>query len=463
MMIPPLPFATLMSQSAADAGQVPVVNNESHELGVKNSMSFSARMKMNASILLEWRNIDYHMMVKSPVRSTFLKTEYDTKHILKSINGSAKSGELLAIMGPTGCGKTSLLNVLAARAPTGNQQFAQLVGNIFVNGKPREDERFRNVSAYVLQDDKLFPHLTVYETLIIAAHFYLPSEIPLEEKEQLVDDVIAELGLTKARNTIIGDEKVRGVSGGERRRANIATQLITNPAVLFLDEPTSGLDSFQAQSVMEAMKSMAENNRMVISVIHQPRSSIYNMFDRLLLLSEGKQMFFGYASEAVAYFSAAGYPCPSHFNPSDYFLDILSPDTRSAELEEQSFKRIDQFAELFIAKNPPKGHSEVVEAKSPVITPPSPPDLKRTFKNLQILSWRSFTEQLRDIATIRIRFITSCAFGLIIGGIYSDTKHNQQGVQNIVGLFFLITLNQAFNNMITVLNVFPKEKIIVFR
>ncbi len=429
---------------------------------VKGSKSFTSHLALRTTVNLEWRNIDFHMLVKSSKSKPF-RPVYDHKHILRNISGSAKSGEMVAIMGPTGCGKTSLMNVLAARAPTGNKAYAKLSGEVVMNGHTRHDPSFRDVSAYVLQDDKLFPHLTIYETLITSAHFYLPSSTPLSEKEELVNDIIAELGLVKAKNTIIGDEKIRGVSGGERRRASIAVQLISNPAVLFLDEPTSGLDSFQAQSVMEAMKAMAENSRLVISVIHQPRSSIYNMFDRLLLLSEGKQMFFGHASEAVKYFSAAGYPCPSHFNPSDYFLDILSPDTRSPELEEQSFKRIDQFAELFEAKNCLKEPSNAIKAKDSVVTPPPPPDLKRTFKNLQILSWRSFTEQLRDVATIRIRFITSCAFGLIIGGIYSDTKHNQQGVQNIVGLFFLITLNQAFNNMTTVLSVFPKEKIIVFR
>ena len=106
-------------------------------------------------------------------------------------------------------------------------------------------------------------------------------------------NVIDEMGLRKAKDTIIGDEKGRGVSGGERRRANIGAQLISDPAVLFLDEPTSGLDAFQANSVMESMKSLASNGRLVISVIHQPRSSIYEMFDRLLLLSSGRVMFLG--------------------------------------------------------------------------------------------------------------------------------------------------------------------------
>jgi len=97
----------------------------------------------------------------------------------------------------------------------------------------------------------------------------------------------------KVRDTIIGDEKVRGVSGGERKRANIGMQLIVDPAVLFLDEPTSGLDSFQAQAVMESMKYMARSGRLVVTVIHQPRSSIFDMFDQLLLLSEGRTIYLG--------------------------------------------------------------------------------------------------------------------------------------------------------------------------
>jgi ATP-binding cassette subfamily G (WHITE) protein 2 len=118
----------------------------------------------------------------------------------------------------------------------------------------RDEQKFRRVSAYVLQDDLLFAHLTVFETLMLAANFYLPDELPDSEKKEVVMGVLTELGLLKAKDTIIGDDKVRGVSGGERKRANIAAQLICDPAVLFLDEPTSGLDSFQAQSVMEAMK-----------------------------------------------------------------------------------------------------------------------------------------------------------------------------------------------------------------
>lgn len=177
--------------------------------------------------------------------------------------------------------------------PKSSAARSKLTGTILVNGSPRNDDQFRRISGYVLQDDKMYPHLTVYETMMLAAHFYLPNGVSQEAKEVLVMNVIDEMGLRKAKDTIIGDEKGRGVSGGERRRANIGAQLISDPAVLFLDEPTSGLDAFQANSVMESMKSLASNGRLVISVIHQPRSSIYEMFDRLLLLSSGRVMFLG--------------------------------------------------------------------------------------------------------------------------------------------------------------------------
>ena len=118
----------------------------------------------------------------------------------------------------------------------------------------------------------MYPHLTVFESLMLAGHFFLPASLTDAKKKEIVDATIAELGLVKARDTIIGDDDVRGVSGGERKRASIATQLLTDPAVLFLDEPTSGLDAFQSQAVMECLSSLAsEGGRLVITVIHQPR------------------------------------------------------------------------------------------------------------------------------------------------------------------------------------------------
>ena len=420
------------------------------------------------AVSISWRNVNYSVLEKDAKASSFGKPVFRNKRILRDVSGSAKAGELLAIMGPTGCGKTSLLNVLAARVADSNPAASSLTGDILVNGKPRNDEGFRRISAYVLQDDKLYPHLTVHETLMLAAHFFLPSSVTDEEKEERVTAVIAELGLVKATNTCIGDEKVRGVSGGERKRANVAVQLISNPTVLFMDEPTSGLDSFQAQSIMESMRNLASSGRLVIAVIHQPRSSIFNLFDKLLLLSEGRAMYLGNSNEAITHFTNLGHPCPAFFNPSDFFLDILSPDIRSADAEQRTATRIQDLGdawERMLAEG--KVVLETAESHEELdLVPPSCMEAfewKRFKRNFQLLCWRSSAEQLREIPTIVIKFCVTAFFALIIGGIYSNVGYNQKSIQNRTGLLFVIAINQAFNGVIGVLNTFPKEKVIVNR
>eukprot|EP01031_Cornospumella_fuschlensis_P032511 gene32511-39307_t len=416
-------------------------------------------------ISLHWDHISLSVATKDPKRSKFLRPVYKKKHILRDISGHAKSGELLAIMGPTGCGKTSLMNILAARVTSLDPAMTKVSGSITVNNLPRDDAKFRHMSAYVTQDDFMYAQLTVHETLIMAAHFYLPDDVSLDAKEELVTSVINELGLAKTRNTIIGNEQVRGVSGGERKRASIAVQLISNPAVLFLDEPTSGLDSFQSQAVMESMKNMSTNKRLVIAVIHQPRSSIFDMFDKLLLLSEGHVIYLGNAEDAGAYFSKRGLPLPSFFNPADYFLDILSPDARSVELEQVTSQRIAQLALAWqeeVSSQPPtpvSGKSGVDEE--------SIPQYKLTWqrfsRNFYLLYWRSWSQITRNRAAIIFKLCLSTFFACIIGGMYNNLGRSQESIYNRQGMLFIICLNQAFNAVIAVLSTFPREKVIVNR
>ena len=270
------------------------------------------------------------------------------KQILDDVVGEARKGELLAIMGPSGSGKTSLLNVLAGRIPRGGE----LTGEILVDGvrkrdwrAPRAGEdgavhtgsaaRFSHVAAYVQQDDILFPQLTVEETFNFAAQLRLPRTMTAAMKSKIRDGIVNELGLRKCLGTMVGGAAQgagpirggRGVSGGERKRVNIGVEMIRLPSVLFLDEPTSGLDSFQAQNIVETMISLARNGRIVVSSIHQPRSSIYGLFDQLLLLDDsGREAYFGPAADAIDHFRAAGCACPRHFNPADFFLvRILRP------------------------------------------------------------------------------------------------------------------------------------------
>jgi ABC-type multidrug transport system ATPase subunit len=418
-------------------------------------------------VVITWHNITFQTVLKDPSKSTFLNTAYKTKNILNGLNGRAASGELLAILGPTGCGKTSLLNVLAARIPLGGSSANKLTGTIMFNGKPRQDEKFRNISAYVLQDDYMYAFLTLFETLMLAAHFFLPMNFTEDEKRAQVEACIAELGLVKARDTIIGNDKVRGVSGGERRRASIAVQLLTDPAVLFLDEPTSGLDAFQSQAVMEAMKNLAVSGRLVMTVIHQPRSSIYEMFDKLLVLSEGRTMFYGDAKDAVDHFSAHNYACPPSFNPSDFFLDLLSPDNRSPEIQQETKNRIAYLGDVW-EKVPANTKliddgATVEEFASVKIIGADSGSIGKTLKAFQLLCWRCWVEQARNKGAIMVKFLTAIIFSLLIGGIYSKNDNSQKSIQNMKGVLFFILINQSFTTILAVLNSFPREKLIVNR
>jgi ABC-type multidrug transport system ATPase subunit len=155
-------------------------------------------------------------------------------------------------------------------------------GDLHYNGRPANRDLKRQI-AYVLQDDILFPHLTVQETLSYTAQLRQPGDMSYEDKMLKVDEVISALNLNKARHTIIGDSTQRGVSGGERKRVNIGVQLLSDPSAIFLDEPTSGLDTSTAFSLVKTLRSIAKSGYTVAATIHQPASHIFDLFDKVVV------------------------------------------------------------------------------------------------------------------------------------------------------------------------------------
>ena len=137
--------------------------------------------------------------------------------------------------------------------------------------------------------------------------------------------MLNELGLAHVATTKIGNNLIRGLSGGERKRTSIGVELITNPSMVFLDEPTTGLDSKTAENVISLLVKLAQNGgRTVVSTIHQPSSQIFGLFDELLLLVRGNIIYQGKSNMAVNYFASIGYECPKLTNPSDYFMKIMN-------------------------------------------------------------------------------------------------------------------------------------------
>ncbi|KAJ3536534.1 hypothetical protein NM208_g6676 [Fusarium decemcellulare] len=242
------------------------------------------------------------------------------KQILAGIQGICKPGEVTAIMGASGAGKTTFLDILARKNKRG-----QVQGDFYVNGEKVNDHDYKNVVGFVDQEDTMLPTLTVHETILNSALLRLPRDMGRAAKEQRVFEVEKELGIHHIRDSLIGSEegKGRGISGGEKRRVGIACELVTSPSVLFLDEPTSGLDAYNAYNVIECLVTLAKNyKRTVIFTIHQPRSNIVALFDRLVLLAQGRTVYSGPFNQCQAYFDEIGYECPPGFNIADYLVDL---------------------------------------------------------------------------------------------------------------------------------------------
>ncbi|EJD49551.1 hypothetical protein AURDEDRAFT_112425 [Auricularia subglabra TFB-10046 SS5] len=237
--------------------------------------------------------------------------------ILDSITGAVKPGQVLAIMGASGAGKSTLLDILARR-----QKRGQVSGRTLVNGREVTDSAFKKVVGYVDQEDTLMSTLTVYETVFYSALLRLPREMSTEAKRFRTLETLNELGILHIRDSRIGEAGKRSISGGEKRRVSIACELVTSPSILFLDEPTSGLDAFNAYNVVECLHKLARDyHRTVVFTIHQPRSNIVSLFDRLIVLAKGRLVYAGDMKDCHGYFANIGYPCPPGFNIADYLID----------------------------------------------------------------------------------------------------------------------------------------------
>lgn len=244
----------------------------------------------------------------------------ETQNVLEGLTGYAEPGSFTALMGPSGSGKSTLLDALSSRLAAN----AFLLGSILLNG--RKTKLSFGTAAYVTQDDTLIGTLTVRETIAYSARLRLPDKMPWSEKRTLVESTIIEMGLQDCADTVIGNWHLRGISGGEKRRVSIALEILMRPRLLFLDEPTSGLDSASAFFVTQTLRGLSRDGRTVIASIHQPSSEVFELFDRLYLLSGGKTIYFGQASAAYEFFAQAGFPCPALRNPSDHFLRCINSD-----------------------------------------------------------------------------------------------------------------------------------------
>ncbi|KHN06746.1 ABC transporter G family member 7 [Glycine soja] len=388
------------------------------------------------------------------------------RFLLKNVSGEAKPGRLLAIMGPSGSGKTTLLNVLAGQLTASPR--LHLSGVLEFNGKPGSKNAYK--FAYVRQEDLFFSQLTVRETLSLATELQLPNISSAEERDEFVNNLLFKLGLVSCADTNVGDAKVRGISGGEKKRLSMACELLASPSVIFADEPTTGLDAFQAEKVMETLQQLAQDGHTVICSIHQPRGSVYSKFDDIILLTEGSLVYAGPArDEPLAYFSKFGYQCPDHINPAEFLADLISIDYSSADSVYTSQKRIDGLVESFSQRQ-----SAVIYA-----TPITINDLSNSRKKISqravvkkkgvwwkqfwLLLKRAWMQASRDAPTNKVRARMSIASAIIFGSVFWRMGNSQTSIQDRMGLLQVTAINTAMAALTKTVGVFPKERAIVDR
>jgi ABC-type multidrug transport system ATPase subunit len=272
---------------------------------------------------LKLQNICY-----SPVSAAISKGKEKKRiAVLQNVSTTISPYKLTAIMGPSGSGKTSFMSVAADLVRSDDILEGSL---ITANGE--EGHLPKRLIGVVWQDDLLLSNLTVEENIYFAARLKTPEETPDSEVRQVVEETMEELGLTHVRSSLVGSSLAGrgGISGGERKRVAVASELVVRPSLLILDEPTSGLDATTALALLATLRDLANMGHSVAVVIHQPRTTIYNMFDHLLLLSKGHTIYNGPPSKVRAYLES----CPSvtelppETGIADWLMDIVTEDER---------------------------------------------------------------------------------------------------------------------------------------
>lgn len=297
---------------------------------------------------VSFSDLSYHIPQKQSVASRLrLASPEPSKQILHSIAAYVGAAQSLAILGPSGSGKTTLLSLLAGRC-----DYPASSGTVLFGGKQRVARTKRRI-GYVMQDDVFFSKLTVKETLDFTASIRIPH-LSRAQRDQIVNSVLRKLRLSKCKDTIIGDQQfAKGISGGERKRLNIANELLHNPSLLLADECTSGLDSSSAYTVISLLRDLCLDGRTVITTIHQPSSQIFALFDNIMVLAAGHVAYFGTADRLVSYFESVGFRFPTHsYNPADFVLELVIDEVPPEE----------EVTDQAVEPTPPSSQQRVIDA-----------------------------------------------------------------------------------------------------
>lgn len=417
------------------------------ELPVRAPVSGSRK----ALCRLETKNLSYKLCSKFDEFNWVycgVTSKKDPKFILKDVSCEARPGEITAIAGPSGAGKTTLLEILAGKISS-----RKVSGKLLVNDRPMDAEHFRRISGYVTQDDALFPLLTVEETLMYSALLRLTAG-RRKQAASRVRGLLKELGLDHVASSRIGGGSSNcGISGGERRRASIGVDLVHDPAVVLIDEPTSGLDSASALHVVTLLKSMVVNQgKTIILTIHQPGFRILELFDRLVLLSNGFVVHNGTLNHLEERLKSAGHCIPRHVNVLEFAIDVIESFVIQTS---ETLKTANDKDDLKLRV----AYSNNFEEKRKLLSYPN-----SHVQEVLILGQRFCYNIFRTNQLFATRVIQALVAGFVLGTIYLKVGNDtgQVALQTRIG-FFAFSLTFLLSSTTEGLPIFLQERRILMR
>lgn len=371
---------------------------------------------------ITFKNIEYTVKISKD----------EEKKIVRDVSGEVKAGKVLYILGPSGCGKTSLIHILSNRITSTSSGSHQVAGSVLVDGQKISDTEFRRMSGLVTQEDIFNSCLTVFETFYFTAALKL-GNIDKDQQLSRIEEVITALQMEKCRDTYIGDDAnpyLKGISGGEKRRLAIGMEVLdVGISILMLDEPTSGLDAAAAQNIANLLRSLADQGMVIVAALHQPRASIMSKCDDMLIMAEGRAMYYGPLKEYVSYLkNHLKITIPELESPYDILLDALNPAIADETVVIQGFDKNSEasLADALHAQFMDYSRSSAVAIEDSqnviafCVDPTMYENVSHWIYVTYVLLYRTSLIKLRDPICLATQMSTAVIMGLIFGCLYYD-------------------------------------------
>ncbi|XP_028778960.1 ABC transporter G family member 29-like isoform X2 [Neltuma alba] len=450
--------------SEEEASELSSRNNTNSALESSTGVGPSRGMVLPFTPLaMSFDNVNYYVDMPREMKEQGVTD--DRLQLLKDVTGAFRPGVLTALMGVSGAGKTTLMDVLAGRKTGG-----YIEGDIRISGFPKKQETFARISGYCEQTDVHSPQVTVYESLIFSAFLRIPKEVSQKEKKKFVEEVMDLVELNNLKDAIVGIPGVTGLSTEQRKRLTIAVELVANPSIIFMDEPTSGLDARAAAIVMRTVRNTVDTGRTVVCTIHQPSIDIFEAFDELLLMKRGGQVIYSgplgrHSQKIIEFFEAIeGVPkIRDKYNPAAWMLEVTSI---AAEVR----LGID-FAEQYKSSSLYQRNKELVKELS--IPPGGANDLyfesqyaESTWGQFKYCLWKKWWSYWRNPAYNLVRFFFTLVTGLLMGTIFwgfGKRRKSWNDLRVVIGAMFSAVQFVGVNNCSTIQPVVGVERTVFYR